>query len=350
MHSIMAENSINELLKGKRFWRITPPKEKLLEKMIGLEEEITRYKTGISLDDRQKHILETCEDYIRIVKELIKAKWSSSHPHLAWNLLHRVDERIILLMPEDELSARVIDVKTTFDLTIKEEPVRKEWLGEKGKLVEAVADITSGGKNIDKSRCMVREALQYLNNFVDNGFWTLSMNTLMSVWSASLLAVFTLIYFKVYHQQSCVPDVTAFAILGLMGAYLSNLLTKEDFLFVRGGPYFRYLLYNLTARPVIGAFSAVFFYLVEQSKLIFSINRIDEGKTIPIQPTVTNINVNEDVARYVYIVFAIAVGFAGEKILRRMMDKVLKRLEEKAEKTKETSSKAKKDEEKKSDC
>ncbi len=341
----MADNIINDLLKEKRRWRITPPIEKLLEKIVGLEEQIARYDPG-KLNDRQKHVLKTCEDYLKVAKELLKAR-GPSHPHLVWNLLHRVDEQVILLMEEHELSARVIDVKAAFDLTIKEEAVRKEWLGDKGKLTEAFNDITGGGKNIEKSRYMVKEALQYLDDFVDYGFWKLSMNILMSVSSALLLAIFMLLYIVFYHRHFKelldVSNLMPFAVLGLMGAYLSNLLTKEDFLFVWGGPFFRYLFYNLMARPVIGAFSAVFFFLVEQSKLIFSINRIAEGKPISVQPTVININVNANVIEYVYIVFAVAVGFAGEKALRGMMDKVLKRLEEKAEKTKETNPAAKKE-------
>ncbi len=115
MHNIMADNIIDDLLKKKRRWSITPPIEKLLEKIVGLEEQITRYDPG-KLNDRQKNILKTCEDYIKIAKELLKAK-GSSHPHLVWNLLHRVDEHVILLMEEHELSARVIDVEAAFDLT-----------------------------------------------------------------------------------------------------------------------------------------------------------------------------------------------------------------------------------------
>ncbi len=342
----MAENIVDELLLGRRFWRITPPKEKLLEKVIGLEEHIARYRAG-KLDDEKKQILKSCEDYLKVVKEILQSK-GSSHPHLLWNLLHRVDEQMILLMEEHELSARAIDVKASFDLTIKEEAVRKEWLGDKGKLVEAMKDIESGAKNQEKSRYIIKEALQYLDDFVDYGFWKLSMNNFMTVASAFLLAVVMLVYYFVPAlRHGILPESqkpVCIAMLGLMGGYLSNLLTKEDFLFVWGGPFFRYLFYNLLARPVIGAFSAVFFFAVEKTKLIFSINPVYAaaqqvaGNTVAAgSSSVLTINVGPANIGYAYIVFAIAVGFAGEKALREMMDKVLKRLEEKAEKTKETS-------------
>ena len=44
---------------------------------------------------------------------------------------------------------------------------------------------------------------------------------------------------------------------------------------------------------------------------------------------------------FIYIVIGIAAGFAGEKLLRNMIDSVLKRLEEKAAKTKETKTETK---------
>jgi len=167
---------------------------------------------------------------------------------------------------------------------------------------------------------------------VDTNYWILSMNILMSVCSAALLGVFMLIYFLVYSQNDLIP----YAILGFMGAFLSNLITKENFLFVRGGPFWRYLFHNLMARPILGAFSATFIFWVEKSKLVFSINPITDGRVPPIQSTLININVNKDVLIYVYIVIAIVAGFAGEKLLRNMIDTVLKKLEARAAKNKET--------------
>jgi hypothetical protein len=259
-----------------------------------------------------------------------------SHPHLIWNLLHRADEHIILLMPPDELYARALDVKTDFDVTITEEKVRGDVLGDKGKLTEAIDDIKKHGQNIERSTYILKDTLQYLNEKVDTGYWILSMNILMSVCSAIMLGILMVIYFIFYYQQQVAGDnLMRFAILGLMGAYTSNLITSEDFLFVRGGPFWRFFLQNLMVRPVIGAFSATFIFLVEKSKLVFSINPLKVGPAPPVQPTIININVNENVIEYVYIVLAIAAGFAGAKILRTMIDSVLKRLEEKAEKTKE---------------
>ena len=86
-------------------------------------------------------------------------------------------------------------------------------------------------------------------------------------------------------------------------------------------------------RPFVGAFSAAFVFLVEKTKLVFSIKALATTSS-----TIITLNADSVAIPYVYIVVSIAAGFAGEKILRSMLDTVLKRLESKAEKTKESKS------------
>jgi hypothetical protein len=331
----VAETFISEIIKNKIY--TAPSKESLLEKIISLELELSQYEDK-KLNEKNKEILHICKAYIQTTKECMRGFWS--HPHLIWNLLHRVDEHIILLMPEDELYARAVDVKTSFNLTITEEKIRTDVLGDKGRLTEAIENIKKHGENIDRSRHIVKDILQYINKNVDTGYWILSMNTLMSVCSAALVGALMILSFYKYDRQLFASinegSLLPFAILGLMGAYISNLLTKQDFLFVRGGPFWRFLFHNLMTRPIVGAFSATFVFLVEKTKLVFSINSAAEALTTQVQSTIININVDKSATQYVYIVIGIATGFAGEKILRNMLDTVLKRLETKAEKTKDT--------------
>lgn len=328
-------NFVIEMIQSKK--PMAPSKEALLEKIAGLEEEISRYERQ-QLSGDQKEIVQICKNYVQSAEECMKN--FRSHPHLIWNLLHRADEYLVLLMSPDELYVKATNVRKAFDLGITENKVREDVLGEQGTLKTAITDI-GAGTNIERSRYLVKDALQVLNENVDTNYWILSMNTLMSVCSGILLGVCMIVFYLFYYQGLDVlsgdPDIVPFAILGLVGGYLSNLITKENFLFVRGGPFWRYLLHNLLSRAIIGAFSATFIFLLAQSKWIFSINPFIEGsKAQPVPSTVVSINVHEDVLVYVYIVLAISAGFAGEKLLRSMIDSVLKRLEETAAKTKET--------------
>jgi len=114
---------------------------------------------------------------------------------------------------------------------------------------------------------------------------------------------------------------------------ISNLMTKEDFLYVRGGPFLRCFLHNLFSKPVMSAFAAVFIYGLEKTKLIFSIGTQTNSTRLT---EIITINVNQDFMGYAYAVLAIVSGFSADKILRSMFDKLLKRLEQKAEKTKDS--------------
>ena len=117
----MPNSFINEILKNKLF--TAPSKESLLEKITSLEQALSLHKDK-KLSDNQKEVFGTCKAYIQDAKECTAG--FSSHPHLIWNLLHRVDEYMILLVPEDELYSKALDLKTAFNLTITEENVRAD--------------------------------------------------------------------------------------------------------------------------------------------------------------------------------------------------------------------------------
>lgn len=333
----MGRNFVEEITKRKTF--VAPSKESLLEKIMGLEEALSRYE-NTGLNKNQEHILHIAQDYIQSAKECMRG--FLSHPHLVWNLLHRADEHLLFLMSHDELYARATGVNTTFDLAITEKKVRDEMLGEKGKLTLVIKDLETNEPNIERDQYLIRDALQYLNENVDTNYWILSMNTMTSILSAGLLGLGILMIFFIPGldpmKDQVPPKMGLITILGCMGAFLSNLITKENFLYVRGGPFWRYLLHNLAAKPVLGAFAAIFVLWVEQSKWIFSINdatAIEEAAS-RAQSAIININVSNAALPFAYVIIAVVSGFAAEKILRKMIDRVLKRLEEKAEKTKET--------------
>jgi len=333
-----------------RNW-LNPATERLLSKMTNLEEMLEGFQAQ-NLSHEQKHIVNICNTYLAKARgytdrPLLNAKFPffrGRHPHLVWELLHRVDEYFILLIKDEELYSRAIDVKVSFKLNIKEEKIRDEWIGEKGKLIGALDQIKKR-ENMEESRYAVRDALKLVNEQMDRTFWQLSMNTLTSVWSAIILGglmVLAWFFYPTGTLQSLgagafrITFVTLIA-LGLMGAYLSNLMTKEDFIYVRGGPFWRYLLHNLFSKPLMSAFAAVFIFGVEKSKLIFSINPISDTSKTTLQ--IITLNVTKESEGYVYAVLAIVSGFAADKILRSMIDGVLRRLEQKAEKTKDTEKK-----------
>ena len=334
---------------------MNPATERLMSKITDLEEMLEGVQVP-DLDPEKKHIVKICQTYIEKAREYIERPllsaqfpfFGSRHPHLVWQLLHRVDEYFILLMKDGELHSTAIDVKTSFDLNIKEEKVRKEWIGEEGaegKFKGVFEQIEKGQKITEEIRYMLKDALKIVNEQMDRTFWQLSMNTLTSVCSGTILGVLMLLAWMMPPEGALYSlgkgglgdDFATLIVLGLMGAYLSNLMTREDFLYVRGGPFWRYLLHNLLSKPLMSSFAAVFIYILEKSKLIFSINVVTGSENPPQAVSqIISLNASQEGAGYLYAVLAVVSAFAADKVLRNMIDGVLKKLEQKAEKTKDT--------------
>jgi hypothetical protein len=348
-----------DFFKARKPW-LNPCTETLHQKHFDLQERLKRYERLHHKDlpeEDQRQVVKECWTYMNEVSKyldtpLLSIKWpffGRKHPHLMWELLHRVDENFVLLIDGDELYSTAIDVKTSFDLNIKEEKLRAEWIGDKGVFRDILDQLKKKEQNrMLVNRYMIRDALRLVNEKMDCSYWQLSMNILTSVLSGLILAILLFLAwmwqpinpFQYLGQRGGFASTFVTLIgLGLMGAYLSNLMTKEDFLYVRGGPYFRCLLHNIFSKPVMSAFAAVFIYGVERSKLIFSVGSIDTKSVSNAVSKIIILNVTKESEGYVYAVLAIVSGFAADKILRSMIDGVLKKLEQKAEKTKDTEKK-----------
>lgn len=326
---------------------LNPATERLHTKFMELEETLPGIEAQ-QLTPEQQQFLNTCKTYLEEVKKLLERPvrinkfpfFESRHPHLVWELLHRVDEYLLLLIRKEELQSTAVEVRNSFDLNIKEEKTRSRWIGDKGKLNEAIAHIDKGEDRF-QDRYALKDALNLVNEQMDHTFWQLSANTLTSVWSGTLLAILIVGAWAFPPQNALISlDKTGLGqhfstlfVLGLMGAYLSNLMTKEDFLYLRGGPYWRYFFLNLFSKPVMSAFAAIFIYILAKTKIIFAIGSgADVSKII-------NINVGAGGEGYAYAILAIVSGFAADKILKSTIDSVLKKLEQKAEKSKESGAK-----------
>jgi hypothetical protein len=356
-------------------------------------------------------LLRNCRENVKKAEECIDARRVFSDPHLAWRYLHHDDEDLMLVMPLDELRARAVEVKALFKLNIKEEAVRAEWLGAEGgekgslsKAVEKLHDSAATAKEVVACRHVVRQALRQVNEQVDRGYWSLSMNVFTSVASAALLGglMFAFWYygFLAMIPRLGKPDLTpggewatasltgflAMVLLGAMGAYLGNFITKQEFLFVRGGPFLRYLLSPVLARGIVGGFAAAFVFLIEQSGLFFTLGaapltpssasstlsstattlsgapatlsslpgaaggatavasefigpaRDRPEKSDRVANALVNFNTPPASRGYALAILAIVSGFAAEKVLGGMIGSVQRRLMEKAEKTTETPS------------
>lgn len=329
---------------------LSPSAERLYSKSTTLKELQKRFAEQ-SLSTDQQYALQLCEQYLRHARGFLDRPavslrfpfFSRRHPHLVWELLHRVDEHHILLLADHEIYSKAVEVRTAFDLNIRDEKTRSAWIGRGGRLDDALETLQKHPPT-PSDRDAVKSALQLVNEQVDRTFWQLSANTLTSVSSALLLALLMwlawtnlpLATLTDLGSGELVDDYKVLIVLGAMGAYVSNLITRENFLFVRGGPFLRYWLHNVVAKPVVSVFAAVFIYVVGKSELLFSINPTGAVESPAPASELITFNVSEGSSGYVYAVLAVVSAIAADKLLRSTIDGVLKRMLQKAEKTVES--------------
>ncbi|MEW6104531.1 MAG: hypothetical protein AB1630_12080 [bacterium] len=127
----MFKNLIN--LVKKDVWA----KEDVWAKLLNVKERLDILeKQNLPQTQKYKEVLEGCKEKINDAEEVISSIFKNYN--VFWEIVHRIDEDIMLFISEDELLSKAINVKTSFDLNIKEEKLRDEWLGkpgEKGKLL-----------------------------------------------------------------------------------------------------------------------------------------------------------------------------------------------------------------------
>jgi|GEM_PF-2873061 len=395
---------------------INPAEEDLWSKVVDLRARLDLLAlAGANSNPDKQLILAQCREKLDLAEACLAAPGKfilaplKKNYRSFWSFVHRVDEELLLLIPDEQLLTDAVDTKNAFANNIANPAQQQEWIGTAGgtpgKLLESISNIENALKATPTTaispcdRLVVRDALRMVNEQVDRTFWMLSLNTSVSVISGIMMgAIPLLMFFMAYgwsrfsgsHCDFYPADKSFFlaglCFLGVLGAYLSNLVTKEDFLFIRG-PYWRFMLFHVVAKPVLGATSAAFIYLLERSKLIFSLDWPSEPKA-QLAPTLDKLKnqmaaidgqidhyaqaiapqvhaLNSQIADLytlldhysavlpsmadnglihiqlpslaaasaAYAVLAIAAGFSGDKLLRSMIERVLKRLEATAEKS-----------------
>ncbi len=333
-----------------RRW-FSPSTERLVAKRAGLEQQLEVLKAA-EPTTAQQYVLRRCRENLDQVTTL-DDPWRPHHPQLVWRLLHRVDEDLLLVMPRPEALAAGQDLLAAFEMNVTEPKLRLAWLGEDGKngpLPKAIeqlrgkAEFTSSGKEDEedeKARHLLRQGLRLVNEQMDNGFWNLSSTTFTALASGIALGIAMLAFWQLHCASSLRLDPGApefalddrqlgsLALLGLMGGYLSNALTREGFLYPPGVSYLRYLLLYLVGRPVVSAFGAVLLALLVKIGFFLVINPTDRTGIVAL-------HVNPRDVGYAYGMLAVVAGFAADKLLRDMIGRVMTLLEQKAEKTKES--------------
>jgi hypothetical protein len=320
--------------------------------------EIARKRDELTAEEHL--IIKLCQQQLDKARECITRM--RRQPFLFWELVHQVDEMLLLVLPRDLLLTEMLEIQERFERKVKDPFLRQFWLGTKdipGLLREAVERISGSPPwrrdeaslswpeaarcHLYEDRRVLQAALRILNKQVDSGFWQLSKDVSIQVVSGLLLLglfALTLLFpsgrdFFLRGEAERLP-LLFLILLGAGGAILSNMLTKGSFI-VSIGATSRYFVYYVLVKPIVGAFAALFFYLLERSTLLFAVvRRTAESSTSVFQIVVDSVTAEA----FVLAVLAVAAGFSAERLLGATIDKVLCRIFKQSEKEASTVSEA----------
>lgn len=271
-------------------------------------------------------VLQQCLRRLKMAHDCIDRRWKQ--PFRFWQLVHEVDALLLLILPEELLKVRALSVRERFERKVKDPIQRKAF--EKPLMLDGCVEPLdverprTGGSPAQTppaaseripDRYILYGAMRLINKQVDEGFWQLATNVAIQSMSAVLLVLLfgvTLWRYEDFFSSadgSSGGNILLFVLLGAGGAVISNMLARESFI-ISMGPAARYFIYYLFAKPVLGGFSAAFFYLLVQSRWFVEFT----GTPFAIA------------------IIAMSAGFFGDRLLGSTMDKVMGNLLKASEK------------------
>lgn len=302
------------------------------------------------LTPADRFILEQCRERLESARASLD-RWVK-RSFTFWDTIHEVDGLLLLVMPEEMLLARGLEILQRFQRKIGDPEQREQWLGAKapGPLPEAVQllvasalPLAPGASRLEPDparlrmcRHILRGALGVLNEHVDLGFWQLSTNVALQLLSGLLIIGLMTASFVIFASDAMTLALSwqtaiIFSLFGMIGATLSNMLSRQRFV-VATGATSRFFGYYLFIKPLIGGFAALLVFLVEQTRMLLQV--VVRGSAGTVTSTAVQFNVDNNAQAFlVRAMLGLVAGYFADRVVSSVMDVVLSRMFKASEKT-----------------
>ena len=216
-----------------------------------------------------------------------RSRWPTRSALWFWRLMHRIDEDLLLLVPEDRLAAEALHIKAMFQRNITDATTKAVWESRLSQIVGQLNPVPPQPPQTaaidDASRHVLRGALRLVNEATDSGFRIFAITTYIQLFSAALLVATFALGFLIYREHGDLMSNPAdplptglVLLLGAAGAIVANMTSDSPSL-VPAGQVRISLLYYLIVTPAIGAITALLLLAVDHSQLLFSV--VDDAST-----------------------------------------------------------------------
>ncbi|MGV1099798.1 hypothetical protein ACUUL3_10380 [Thiovibrio sp. JS02] len=314
--------------------------------------------------DGRERALRFCEDKLREIRALLfPPSGGRSRTIAAWQLLHRVSEEMILLMSREELLGFGLRLKREISTMTMPEVIRKEWADLARVRLAALEDEHVAKAELRETRQLFLNIYRSMNGIVDDQFWDLWVQKFLAVSYTVALALLTALFLVGERKGGPCLSLDKVLLLGAMGGLMSGVFTgaRES---MPKGHFWTPTLYYLLVRPLMGLLAALAVFWAVESQFLVAIEPPYPGiittcevrgrQDTPAVPEiaaptptpattegevkVTPVTMKARAGRehYLYMLLFLCAGFAGDKLLKAIADRVTAKLISQAEKSKES--------------
>ncbi|MDG5814013.1 hypothetical protein QA601_02910 [Chitinispirillales bacterium ANBcel5] len=331
--------------------------------------------------EEEQKVLDACKSRLDMVERALVSCNPLENTNFVWRTLHRVKEDFLLLMPDEELRSESLKIRTDLEKSSLPKSVINAWVKKLDDLIEKpgspdskaslsmrllnaskrtlddlINDLISANQSHNQQhtieRYVCRGALRELNDFTDENFWDIWVKKWMQFVYSVLLVFLTYVLWRMGTVSTLIckasgvePAIVPVLLLGAMGGITSGILSSSQELFSKGSFWIPTIYHSLSRSLVGGITALVIFWLIIGNFLISISPRViiccnDQVGISNPQPdrTTALISINtpdQSASRIVLLLLLFLGGFAGDKLLKSVCDKVLGNLYQKAEKTKQ---------------
>lgn len=315
-------------------------------------------------EDARDLALRFCQDKLKELHSLLFPSFGmGARVIAAWQLLHRVSEEMILLMNREELIGFGVRLKRQITTMAMQEMLKKEWTDiVKGQLTK-IAKEQASPDDIRETQQLFKNIYRSVNDTVDDQFWDLWAKKFLAFSYTIALALLTVIFFVGELGGGPCLTLGKILLLGAMGGLMSGVFTSEGDSLPKGH-FWVPTLYYLLARPLMGLLAALVIFWAVESQFLVTIEppyrgriiacetaNTERGETakpeisalapamvkeegeVKVSPVAMKARTGRE--HYLYMLLFLCAGFAGDKLLKAIADRVTAKLLARAEKTKE---------------
>ena len=240
-------------------------------------------------EDEKKQMVAQIKQKLETVRLALYPIKGGRKIFVAWRLLHRVGEDLILLMTFEELLAQGRKVLHDLKTSTMPDIVRLDWLPkveESVKSLEGLCSKTEAERKTEEAKILCSAHLfavvaNIINDLVDDRFWDIWARKYMAFIYGVLLAAGLLLLIILFKLNGVYLSFFSIPLIGMIGGLASGILTSDQDFIAKGHFWISTLSYPLL-RMVQGGLAALLMFAMIQSGYLISISPpIDAQPRLP---------------------------------------------------------------------